>query len=117
LLDLGRPDRDGLAVIRRVRSEGTTPILILSARDGEADKIAALDAGADDYVTKPFALGELRARIAALLRRAAGPAADAAGRLAVGAVVLDVAKREVTVAGQSIDLTPREYELLKTLLG
>src|SRR5437762_1459243 len=89
LLDLGLPDRDGLAVIRRVRSEGTTPILILSARDGEADKIAALDAGADDYVTKPFALGELRARIAALLRRAAGPAADAGGRMSVGAVVLD----------------------------
>jgi two-component system KDP operon response regulator KdpE len=115
LLDLGLPDRDGLTVVRRVRSEGTTPILILSARDGEADKIAALDAGADDYVTKPFALGELRARIAALLRRSAGPAADAAGRLSVGAVVVDVARRIVTVAGHPVDLTPREYELLKTL--
>ena len=117
LLDLGLPDRDGLAVIRRVRSEGTTPILILSARDGEADKIAALDAGADDYVTKPFALGELRARIAALLRRAAGPAADAGGRMSVGAVVLDGSRREVTVAGRPVVLTPREYELLKSLLG
>ena len=86
VLDLGLPDRDGTIVIRRVRRDSSTPILILSARGEERDKILALDEGADDYVTKPFGLGELRARVAALLRRAAGPAADAAGRLSAGPV-------------------------------
>ena len=74
ILDLGLPDRDGLAVIREVRRDATTPILVLSARGREEDKVAALDLGADDYVTKPFGMVELRARIGALLRRAAGPA-------------------------------------------
>ena len=77
ILDLGLPDIDGTGVIARIRRDATTPILVLSARDREEDKIGALEAGADDYVTKPFGIGELRARIAALLRRAAGPAADA----------------------------------------
>jgi two-component system KDP operon response regulator KdpE len=117
VLDLGLPDRDGTVVIRRVRREAATPILILSARGEEHDKIAALDEGADDYVTKPFGLGELRARVAALLRRAAGPAADAAGRISVGPVVLDIGRREVTVGGRPVELTPREYELLKAMLG
>ena len=76
VLDLGLPDEDGLVVIRHVRREAATPILVLSARDRESDKVAALDLGADDYVTKPFGMVELRARIDALLRRAAGPAAD-----------------------------------------
>ena len=76
VLDLGLPDLDGSTVVRRVRREATTPILILSARDREADKVAALDHGADDYVTKPFGMPELRARIDALVRRAAGPAAE-----------------------------------------
>ena len=76
VLDLGLPDEDGLTIIREVRREAATPILVLSARDREADKVAALDLGADDYVTKPFGMAELRARIDALLRRAAGPAAD-----------------------------------------
>ena len=79
VLDLGLPDEDGLTVIRQVRREAVTPILVLSARDREADKVAALDLGADDYVTKPFGMAELRARIDALLRRAAGPAAEATG--------------------------------------
>jgi two-component system KDP operon response regulator KdpE len=117
ILDLGLPDQDGLSVIRRVRREATTPILILSARGLETDKVAALEAGADDYVTKPFGMAELRARIAALLRRAAGPAADAGGVLRNGAVVLDPAHREVTVGGSPVDLTPREYELLKVMLA
>ena len=77
LLDLGLPDLDGMTIVRRLRREATTPILILSARSQERDKIAALESGADDYVTKPFSMGELHARIGALLRRAAGPAADA----------------------------------------
>jgi two-component system KDP operon response regulator KdpE len=117
LLDLGLPDRDGLTVIRQVRREAATPILVLSARGDERDRVTALEQGADDYLTKPFGLAELRARISALLRRAAGPLADARGRLSVGPVTLDIARREVHVGGQMLDLTPREYELLKVLLG
>ena len=117
VLDLGLPDADGTAVVRRVRRDATTPILVLSARDEERDKVAALELGADDYVTKPFGLEELRARVAALLRRAAGPAADAAGLLRLGHLTLDVARREVRIGETAIDLTPREYELLKVLMS
>jgi len=117
LLDLGLPDRDGLSVVRAVRHDATTPILVVSARGEERDRVAALDQGADDYLTKPFGLIELRARIAALLRRAAGPAADPEGHLQVGLVSLDVARREVRVGDVLVDLTPREYELLKVLLS
>ena len=117
LLDLGLPDRDGTTIIRRIRREASTPILVLSARVDEVEKVAALEAGADDYVTKPFGMDELRARVAALLRRASGPAADPAGRVTAGPVVIDVARRAVTVAGNAVELTPREYELLKTLLS
>jgi two-component system KDP operon response regulator KdpE len=117
VLDLGLPDRDGLTVIRRVRREATTPILVLSARDREVDKVEALDLGADDYVAKPVGMAELRARVGALLRRAAGPAADTAGVVTLGPVRIDLARREATAAGTSLDLTPREYELLKTLLA
>ena len=117
LLDLGLPDGDGGSVVRRVRRESTTPILVLSARGAERDKVAALEAGADDYVTKPFGLAELRARVAALLRRTAGQAADSAGMVSLGPVVLDVVRRVATVGGTPVDLTPREYELLKTMLS
>jgi two-component system, OmpR family, KDP operon response regulator KdpE len=117
LLDLGLPDRDGLSIIRQVRREAATPILVLSARGDERDRVTALEQGADDYLTKPFGLAELRARIAALLRRAAGPLADAGGLLTVGPVNLDIARREVHVGDRLVDLTPREYELLKVLLG
>jgi two-component system KDP operon response regulator KdpE len=117
VLDLGLPDTDGTTVIRRIRRDGTTPILILSARDEEPDKVAALELGADDYVTKPFGLEELRARVAALLRRAAGPAADTTGTLVLGHLRLDVARREVLIGGSLVDLTPREYELLKVLMS
>jgi two-component system, OmpR family, KDP operon response regulator KdpE len=116
VLDLGLPDRDGLAVIRHVRREATTPILVLSARDREVDKVAALDLGADDYVTKPFGMTELRARIGALLRRAAGPAAEATGEVRLGELTLDVATRTVTVGTNPVHLTPREYEVLKVLV-
>jgi len=117
LLDLGLPDAHGLVLIRRVRADATTPILVLSARDGEPDKVAALENGADDYVTKPFGLPELRARIGALLRRSGGPTADTAGRLSLGPIGIDVARRVVTVAGNRVDLTPREYELLKAMIS
>jgi two-component system KDP operon response regulator KdpE len=117
LLDLGLPDLDGTAVVRRVRHDGTTPILILSARTDERDKVACLEAGADDYVTKPFGLDELRARIGALLRRAGGPAAASDGIVILGPVRLDPRTRAVTVHGVAVDLTPREYELLKVLLA
>jgi two-component system KDP operon response regulator KdpE len=116
ILDLGLPDRDGLTVVRRVRREATTPVLILSVRDREADKVTALDQGADDYVTKPFSMTELRARVDALIRRSAGPVADPAGEIRVGALTVDVARRLVTVNGAVVHLTPREYEVLKVLV-
>lgn len=117
LLDLGLPDQDGGVIVRRVRREAATPILILTARADERDKVAALDAGADDYVTKPFGLDELRARVRALLRRAGGPSADPGGVLHLGPIALDVDARRVIVAGRDVDLTPREYELLKVMVG
>jgi two-component system KDP operon response regulator KdpE len=117
LLDLGLPDLDGATVVRHVRRDATTPILILSARADERVKVATLEAGADDYVTKPFGMDELRARIGALLRRAAGPAADQGGVVTLGPVSLDVAARRVTVNHVPVDLTPREYELLKVMVA
>ena len=116
MLDLGLPDRDGTDLIRHVRREAETPILVLSARDAERTKVQALELGADDYVTKPFGTAELLARLRALLRRAAGPGADAVGRLAVGSLVLDGSQHMVTVGGQPVDLTPREFEVLRVLL-
>jgi two-component system KDP operon response regulator KdpE len=117
LLDLGLPDLDGVEVIRRIRREATTPIIILSARGDERDKIGGLEAGADDYLTKPFATDELNARIRAVLRRAGGPDADASGCLRLGPISLDAVRREVTVAGEQVRLTPREYELLKVMMS
>jgi two-component system KDP operon response regulator KdpE len=116
-VDLGLPDRDGTEIVKAIRRDASTPILILSARGGEADKVAALELGADDYVTKPFGLEELRARLHALLRRAAGPAADPGGTLALGPVRMDLARRAVAVGGNAVSLTPHEYELLKVMLS
>jgi two-component system, OmpR family, KDP operon response regulator KdpE len=117
LLDLGLPDLDGATVVRHVRRDATTPILILSARTDERVKVATLEAGADDYVTKPFGMDELRARIGAVLRRAAGPGADPAGVVTLGPISLDVGARRVTVDDSPIELTPREYELLKVMIA
>jgi DNA-binding response OmpR family regulator len=117
LLDLGLPDRDGIEVVRQVRRDGTTPIIIVSARGEERDRVAGLEAGADDYVTKPFGVDELQARIRAVLRRAAGPSADAEGRLELGPIVLDVPRHEVVVHSTLVHLTPREYALLKAFLA
>ena len=117
LLDLGLPDRDGDVVIRRVRKESTVPILVISARSQESDKVRALEIGADDYVTKPFGLAELRARVAALLRRAGGAERRPGGDRAGGPLVLDPGRRLITCNGAALDLTPREYELLKTMIA
>lgn len=115
LLDLGLPDLDGLAVIKRLREWSATPIVILSARGQERDKIEALDAGADDYLSKPFGVGELGARLRVCLRR--GPKADEAEApvLQCGELVIDLAGHNVTVAGQEAHLTPLEFKLLGLL--
>jgi two-component system, OmpR family, KDP operon response regulator KdpE len=117
LLDLGLPGIDGLAVVRHLRREATTPIIILSARDQERDKVPALDSGADDYLTKPFGMAELLARVRAALRRALGSSAAPDGRVRIGPLELDPLKRWVTVNDTVLRLTPREYELLKALLA
>jgi len=116
LLDLGLPDMDGLDVIRRIRREAPTPIVILSGRYEEREKVEALDRGADDYVTKPFGSEELQARIRAALRRGTGPAREAEGRLVAGPLVLDPLRHEVLVDETPVDLTPREFEILRVLL-
>jgi two-component system KDP operon response regulator KdpE len=117
LLDLGLPDMDGLEVIRRIRRDAMTPIVILSGRYAEREKVEALERGADDYVTKPFGLGELHARLRVALRRAAGPASDGAAKVVVGPLVFDASRHEVSVGGVPVALTPREFELLRVLLG
>jgi two-component system, OmpR family, KDP operon response regulator KdpE len=118
ILDLAMPGIDGLEVCRQLRQWSQAPILVLSVHEGEADKVAALDLGADDYVTKPFSLEELRARLRALLRRRGGdseaPGADGAV-LTAGDLRIDFARRRVTLAGQAVHLTPLEYELLAYL--
>ena len=117
LLDLGLPDVEGLRLIGRIRSDAATPIIILSGRYAETEKVEALERGADDYVTKPFGLDELHARIRVALRRAAGPGVDASGRLSSGPLALDVERHEVTLSGRPIELTPREFEILRVLLA
>jgi two-component system KDP operon response regulator KdpE len=107
---------DGLRVVSAIRREASTPIVILSGRYEEREKVEALDRGADDYVTKPFGVDELRARLRVAIRRAAGPGGDAAGRITVGPLVLDAARHEVRLDGVPVDLTPREFELLRVLL-
>jgi two-component system KDP operon response regulator KdpE len=117
LLDLGLPDLSGFEVLRALRTWSNVPVIVLSARHGSGDKVDALDLGADDYVTKPFGLDELHARIRVALRRAAGPDSDRAGRVVVGPLVFDAARHEVAVGGRPVDLTPREFELLRVLLA
>ncbi len=113
ILDLGLPDLDGLEVTRQLREWTQTPIIVLSVRDREEVKVAALDAGADDYLTKPFSTGELLARIRVAVRHAARPADEPV--ITSGDLIVDVAHRLVTVAEREISLTPIEYLLLKTL--
>jgi two-component system, OmpR family, KDP operon response regulator KdpE len=116
MVDLGLPDLDGVEVVKRIRAWSALPILILSARSAEADKVAALDAGADDYVTKPFGVGELRARIRVALRHAAhGGTQDAAGTLRFGNIEVDLERRLVRADGRDVHLTPIEFRLLTCL--
>jgi two-component system, OmpR family, KDP operon response regulator KdpE len=113
ILDLGLPDIDGVEVTRRLREWSKTPIIILSVREAEKDKIAALDAGADDYLTKPFGTGELMARMRASLRHHAGPSEEPV--LQTGRLKLDLGARRLTLENAEIALTPTEYDLLRLL--
>jgi len=115
VLDLGLPDGDGVDFIRDLRGWSAMPVIVLSARSGEADKIAALDAGADDYLVKPFGAGELMARVRAQLRRHAQQTPEGEPVLRFGDVEVDLVRRSVQRAGQPLHLTPIEYRLLTHL--
>lgn len=115
ILDLGLPDMDGIEVTRQLREWSQVPIIILSVRDQENDKIAALDAGADDYLTKPFGVGELMARIRVALRRSVQAVEEEPVYL-VDDLKVDIARRLVTVKGAEVDLTPTEYDILRMLV-
>jgi two-component system KDP operon response regulator KdpE len=116
LLDLGLPDLDGIELTRRLREWSRTPIIVISARGREQDKIAALDAGADDYLTKPFGVGELLARLRVALRHAAAPDGGGEPVFEVGDLKVDLAARLVFRRGAEVHLTPIEYKLLATLV-
>ena len=115
LLDLGLPDLDGIAVTRRLREWSHVPVIVISARGREDDKVAALDAGADDYLTKPFGVNELLARIRVALRHASGASAPEAATLELHGLRIDFARREVDVDGRAVRLTPLEFKLLALL--
>jgi two-component system, OmpR family, KDP operon response regulator KdpE len=114
ILDLGLPDMDGIEVTRRLREWSKVPVIILSVREQEVEKIAALDAGADDYLTKPFGVGELLARIRTIMRRQTDLASEPI--FSLGNLTVDLANRLVSVKNQEIQLTPTEYDILKSLV-
>jgi two-component system KDP operon response regulator KdpE len=116
VLDLGLPDMDGVDICRRIREESAMPIVVLSARGTEGDKVAALDLGADDYVTKPFGPEELLARIRVALRRVLSDDDATSGRLELGDLAIDYDRRRVVRGGEEIRLTPKEFELLTLLV-
>jgi two-component system, OmpR family, KDP operon response regulator KdpE len=117
LLDLGLPDVDGLDVIHAIRGRARTPIIVLSVRGAERDKVAALDLGADDYLTKPFGVDELLARIRVALRHVAGPPRGSTAVFRTGELEVDIAQRVVHVDGRLVHLTPTEYGLLKSFIA
>jgi two-component system KDP operon response regulator KdpE len=114
ILDLGLPDMDGVEITRRLREWTQTPIVVISVREREDDKIAALDAGADDYLTKPFGIGELMARLRVVLRRTALPEREPVFQ--AEGLIVDLARRDVTVSGRPASLTPTEYDILRVLI-
>lgn len=117
ILDLTLPDLDGIEVCRRLRSWSQVPIIVLSVREGEADKVTALELGADDYLTKPFSMAELIVRVRVALRHATrtSGSGDRQARFQSGGLVMDFERRQVSVEGQEVHLTPTEYDLLKYL--
>ena len=115
VLDVMLPKRDGLEVLRRIRASSTTPVVMLTARDGTTDVVLGLELGADDYITKPFEMPILVARLRSALRRSHNP--DVPERLSIGDVVIDVAAHRVTRAGDPIELSPTEFRLLVELAG
>lgn len=115
ILDLGLPDLDGVEVTRQLREWSQVPVIILSVREHEEDKIAALDAGADDYLTKPFGVGELMARLRVALRHSASQG-DETAEFVLGDLNVDLARRVVRVGGEEVQLTPTEYALLRVLI-
>lgn len=117
LLDLGLPDVDGLEVIRQIRAYANTPIVVLSVRGAEREKVAAINLGADDYLTKPFGVEELVARIRLALRHAARPASGSAAVYRTGDLAVDFERRRVTVGGSEVRLSPTEYDLLKAFIS
>jgi two-component system KDP operon response regulator KdpE len=116
IVDLGLPDMDGLEVIRRLREWSSVPVIVLSARGGERDKVTALDSGADDYIEKPFGTDELLARVRVALRHGAGGTRDADAVFKVGELVVDQARRVVTLDNHVVHLTPIEYKILTVLV-
>ena len=117
LLDLGLPDLDGVEIITRIRSWSQMPIIVISARSEDSDKIAALDAGADDYLTKPFNILELKARIRALLRRSgAATQKDESNLLTIGSISLDLDARNAYSSGELVDLTAKEFDVIEFLM-
>jgi two-component system KDP operon response regulator KdpE len=114
VLDLGLPGIDGIEVIRRLRTWSDAPVIVLSVREAQADKVEALDAGADDYVTKPFAMDELQARMRAVLRRR-GPGSTESPLVQARSLTIDLSKRFVTKAGRPVHLTPTEFALLEAM--
>jgi DNA-binding response OmpR family regulator len=115
VLDLGLPDLDGRELLRMLRAVSAVPVIIATARDDDESVVQALDAGADDYVLKPFQAGQLEARIRAVLRRAAGAADAAVAAVTVGDLTVDPRSRRVTLAGTAVDLSPKEFDLLAHL--
>jgi two-component system KDP operon response regulator KdpE len=116
LLDINLPDGDGFEIVRHIRERSGTPIIVLSARGGERDKVNALDLGADDYITKPFGIDELLARVRVALRHLAKPKTGTERRIRTGDLVVDLERREVNVGERPVHLTPTEYDLLKVFL-
>jgi two-component system KDP operon response regulator KdpE len=116
LLDLMLPDMDGLQIIQYIRERGSTPVIVLSVKGEERDKVAALDLGADDYLTKPFGVEELLARVRVALRHSAKPPAGTRAVFKAGSLEVDLEKRRVLVRGAEVHLTPTEYDLLKTFV-